>query len=113
MTEIKTIYRGDDTDFGGGCLATVTIRKFRSFEVIKAQFRMGAILKEFDLTNVEWIEAEGLNDYVQTTLKINFDAKETKQLRTSNDGYMALFDKEGKKRTAKGSLTIKTNNEVV
>lgn len=113
MVDIREIYQGDDTDFGDGSLAHVIIKKFRSFEVTKTEFRMGALFREFDLTNVEWEDAPGLNDYVQTTIKLDFNREETKLLHSCNSGYMALYDKDGKKRTAKGSLTVKAKNEVV
>lgn len=96
----KTIYRGDDTGFGGENLLTIKISNPLNVELEKAEFRVGCITKTF---------FPPLGDVI----RVNLDAEETEKLKDINTGYIAVWDKNGKKRTAEGGVIIKTKNKVV
>ena len=94
-----TIYQGDSTTAFGNNLITIRIVNPYELEVSKAVFRCGHIIKEFE------------NPVFP--LMVNFDSDETRKLCMNNECYLAVWDSMGRKKTCKGTLTIKAKNEVV
>lgn len=96
----KTIYRGDDTEFGGENLLKIHINNPNNIELLKAEFKIGCIKKEFVAPLPEIII-------------VNLSAEETEKLKDIQTGHIAVWDKKGKKRTAEGGVIIKAKNKVV
>lgn len=100
MVDEKIIYKGDDTDFGGGCLMRVKIINPLGIELSKIKIQIGCVEKYYYPPFEEY-------------LIVNLSSEETKCIKDVNTGYLAAFDKDGKQRTAEGKVIIKAKNKVV
>ena len=95
-----TIYRSDDTDFAGDTLLKIVLHNSLNVELSKAEFKIGCITKK-------------INAPIPEVIEINLNSEETEKLKDVNTGYLAVWDMNGKKRTAQGGVVIKTKNKVV
>lgn len=101
-----TIYQGDSTGAFGRTFITIRLNNPHEFEVTRAEFRCGCIVKEFE--NPEF------------PLHINFDEEETKKFNFNNICYLAVWDNytedgelKPRKRTCEGKLAFKAKGQVV
>lgn len=94
-----TIYKGDDSCSFGRTFITIHLKNPYGFEVSKAVFRCGCIVKEFEKP--------------EFPLRIHFDENDTKMLNFNNVCYFAAYDSMGRKRTCKGTLKFTAKGQVV
>lgn len=94
-----TIFKGDNSAAFGRNFITIHLNNPYEFEVTKAIFKCGCIVKEFE------------NPIFP--LRISFDEEETKQFNFNNVCYLAVFDSMGRKRTCKGKLNFTAQGQVV
>ena len=82
------IYQGDDTGAFGDVFLTISIRLEEGQvmpEFSKAELKVGGVCKEFRNPSFP--------------LTVNFDSKETLLFNAKNTAYLAVWDKQGRKRT--------------
>ena len=89
--------QGDNTQAFGGSFLTVNLRSSFSEipEITKAEFRIGCITKTVISPTFP--------------LQLNFDEKESEQLKVNNVIYMAVWDSQNRKITCEGQLRFSTN----
>lgn len=100
------LYQGDNTQaFGGNFVRINAIYKDSQGNVLpmpqltKAEIRCGCIIKT----------------YINPTfpLDVNFTEEESNKLSINNSLYLAVWDINGKKKTANGKLEFHTNSRRV
>lgn len=96
---MSRIYTGDDSNAFGQDFLKIEIENLTMYEISKAIFRCGEIIKEIE--NPEF------------PLKIDLTSKESELLKSMNTCYLAVFDEYGRKQTCEGSITFPAKKGVV
>ena len=94
-----TLYRFDDTDAFGQEYMTINVTIPEGWEVSKAEWRAGSVLKTFE------------NPVFPLNLVLS--SEETGKLQNVNVCYLAIYDTQGRKQTCEGKLKFYTQAEVV
>lgn len=94
-----SLYKGDNTEAFGNNLLTINVNNITGHTITKAEVRIGSILKTFNNPSFP--------------LTVNLSEEETDVLNYTNDAYIALYDEEGRKKTAEGTVIIKAQKRRV
>lgn len=97
--EYMDLYQGDDTDAFGSGFIEIDIDNETGEEPTKAIWQCGSVVKVIDKPVFPYM--------------LQLNREETRKLKGVNTCYLAVFDKDGKKRTCIGSLTFNTKEEIV
>lgn len=97
----NAIFKGDDTGAFGIDFITIELENPLGNEISKAIFVCGCIQKPFKNP--------------QFPLIVNFDSKETKQLRIGNQNvcYLVVYDAQGRQKTCQGTLVFGAKDGVL
>lgn len=93
------LHRGDDTNAFGAKFLEIYLENATGLKISKAEFRCGEVLKT-------------IKD-PKFPLLIDLTTDESIKLRDINNAYLAIYDKDGLKRTCEGSITFETVKKVV
>lgn len=92
------VYKNDDMGAFGGRIK-VNLSNEGGYTITKVEFVCGSYFKS--------VENPEFPLYFKPT------REDTKKFRAINNCYLRVYDSNGLRQTAKGTMTIKANNEVV
>lgn len=94
------IFQGDDTGAFNNTFLTIRANIPEGFIVSKAKVKIGDLpIMTFD--NPEF------------PIRINLTSAQTRQLKTQNECYMAIYDSVGRKKTCNGTIKFVAKDEVI
>ena len=94
----KGIYKNDDMGAFGGSI-TVNLENESGYTITKVEFCCGSYFQEVE------------NPVFPLVFKPT--REDTAKFKTVNQCYLRVYDSNGLRQTASGTLTINANNEVV
>ena len=94
-----TIHKGDDTNAFDTKFISVVLENSDLLDISKAEFRCGTVLKTFE-------------DPI-FPLDIDLTSEETSKLDYQNVCYLAIYDRQGRKKTCEGYLTFTAKGRAV